>query len=68
MCPGRHFAKQEIMLAVAVLVTKFDMEFVGWVESNGARSSKAPKDDRRFAGFVAMPPDKDVEIRWRRLE
>jgi hypothetical protein len=27
MCPGRHFVKQEILLAVSIMVTKLDIEF-----------------------------------------
>ena len=66
MCPGRHFAKQEIMLAIAVLVTKFDMEFVEWTMPDGGKSDRPPLDDRRFAGFIAMSPDRDVKVRWRK--
>lgn len=65
MCPGRHFAKQEILLAIAIIVTKFDMEFVEWVNPNGSRSHKAPEDDGSFAGFVVTPPDRDMKMLWR---
>jgi len=54
MCPGRHFAKQEIMLAIAVLVTKFDIEFMEWTMPDGSKSDRSPQDDRRFAGFIAI--------------
>ncbi|GAP85198.2 putative cytochrome P450 [Rosellinia necatrix] len=67
MCPGRHFAKQEILLAIAVLVTKFDIEFIEWTGSNGLRSDTPPQDDQRYAGFVAMSPDRGVRVRWRRI-
>lgn len=65
MCPGRHFAKQEIMLAIAVLVTKFDIEFVEWVDSTGNPSDRPAQDDSKFAGFIAMSPDREMRIRWR---
>lgn len=65
MCPGRHFAKQEILLAIAIIVTKFDMEFERWVTFDGSKSHEAPKDDRSFAGFVVTPPDRDMQMRWR---
>jgi cytochrome P450 len=35
MCPGRHFAKLEIMGTLALLVTRFDIEVVGWVKHDG---------------------------------
>ncbi|EQB47416.1 hypothetical protein CGLO_13426 [Colletotrichum gloeosporioides Cg-14] len=68
MCPGRHFAKQEILLAIAVLVTKFEFEFVEWTNADGSKSDRPPQDDRRFAGFIAMSPDRDARVRLRRLK
>ncbi|ROT35576.1 cytochrome P450 [Sodiomyces alkalinus F11] len=72
ICPGRHFAKQEIMLAVAMLVSRFDMEFVDWVyhdDHNGhARTSdREAKEDDRFFGAASVPPDRDMRVRWRRI-
>ncbi|KAK3328242.1 cytochrome P450 [Cercophora scortea] len=66
MCPGRHFAKQQILLVVAVLVTKFDIELVEWTNHDGSASDRPALDDRRYAGFVAMSPDREMKIRWRR--
>lgn len=65
MCPGRHFAKQEILLAVAIMVTKFDIEFVRWKKLEGSTSDRPPQDDKRFAGFIAMSPDREMETRMR---
>jgi hypothetical protein len=65
MCPGRHFAKQEILLAVAIMVTKFDIEFVEWKNFDGTKSDRPAEDDKRFAGFIAMSPDREMEIRMR---
>ena len=65
MCPGRHFAKQEIFLAIAIMVTRFDMEFLEWVTPDGSKSHKPPEDDKSFAGFVVTPPDRDMKLRWR---
>ncbi|KAI0105077.1 cytochrome P450 [Nemania sp. FL0031] len=62
ICPGRHFAKQEILLAIATLVSKFNFEFVEWVGSDGSPSQTPPRDDRNFAGFIAMHPDKDIKV------
>lgn len=33
ICPGRHFAKRQIMLTLAMLVSRFDVEFVGDAEA-----------------------------------
>ncbi|KAH6701359.1 cytochrome P450 [Leptodontidium sp. MPI-SDFR-AT-0119] len=66
MCPGRHFAKQEILLAIAVMITKFDIEFVEWKNLDGSRSDRPAQDDKRFAGFIAMSPDREMSIRLRK--
>lgn len=68
MCPGRYFAKQEILLAIAMIVTRFDLEFVEWTHLDGSGADRAPEDDRSFAGFIATPPNGDVKIRWRSRE
>ncbi|KAI3332050.1 cytochrome P450 [Xylariaceae sp. AK1471] len=67
MCPGRHFAKQEILLAIAIIISNYDIEFVEWVKPDGSQSVRPPQDDRRFAGFIAMHPDRDARIRLRQL-
>ncbi|RYP48689.1 hypothetical protein DL768_005469 [Monosporascus sp. mg162] len=66
MCPGRHFAKQEIIMAIAIVVTKFDIEFLAWVHADGSNSERPARDDKGFAGFIAMSPDRDMKIRWKR--
>ncbi|KAK1525903.1 uncharacterized protein CCOS01_08321 [Colletotrichum costaricense] len=67
MCPGRFFAKQEILLTIAILVTKFDMEFVEWTNLDGSKSDRPPVDDERYFGTAAVPPDRDVKVRWKKL-
>lgn len=60
MCPGRHFAKQEIMGSVAVFRAYYDLEIVdrprGWM----------PKPDTYFYGVGAMPPGEKIPFRIRR--
>ncbi|KAH8682621.1 cytochrome P450 [Xylariales sp. PMI_506] len=66
MCPGRFFAKQEIMLTLGMLVSNFDIEFVQWRNLDGSPSTRAAENDSKWAGAAAMPPDRDMEVRWRR--
>jgi cytochrome P450 len=68
ICPGRHFAKQEIMSVVAMLVVNLDMELKEWMQMDGTKSDRVPLDDQRYCGTAAMPPDRDARIRWRRRE
>ncbi|KAK1966434.1 cytochrome P450 [Colletotrichum sublineola] len=67
MCPGRFFAKQEIMLAVAMIVTRFDVEFEDWVKFDGSSSDRPAINDKAYIGAGAVPPDRDMKVRWRRL-
>ncbi|KAI8623365.1 cytochrome P450 [Xylariaceae sp. FL1651] len=66
MCPGRFFAKQEILMTLAILVERFDIEFVGWTHLDGRQSDRAAQNDVSCAGAVAIPPDRDMKVRLRR--
>jgi hypothetical protein len=67
MCPGRHFAKQEIMSTLAIIVTTFDVEMIEWVSFDGKSKSDRPaKDNLKNSGSAALPPDRDIKVRWRR--
>ncbi|KAK4187336.1 cytochrome P450 [Podospora australis] len=67
MCPGRHFAKQEALVALAAIVTRFDVEFVEWTNQDGSKSDREARGDEKFAGAGTMPADRDMKIRWKRL-
>lgn len=65
ICPGRRLAKFEILTTVALVVSRFDIEFVGWNHADGSPSSRAAESDLRFSGSGAMPPDRDMILRWK---
>jgi len=67
MCPGRHFAKQEIMMTISVIVARFDIEFTQWTRLDGSPSDREARNDDNFAGGAAIPPDRDMRVRWKRL-
>ncbi|KAK2007308.1 cytochrome P450 [Colletotrichum eremochloae] len=67
ICPGRFFAKQEILLTIAMIVTRFDLEFVEWTCKDGSKSERPPIDDPHYFGSAAVPPDRDAKVRWKRL-
>ncbi|KAL9608752.1 MAG: hypothetical protein Q9167_006424 [Letrouitia subvulpina] len=59
MCPGRHFAKQEIVGAFAILFLNYDIELLtgqGW----------EPRPDMRFFPFGGLPPVGTIPFRIRR--
>ncbi|KAF4634070.1 hypothetical protein G7Y89_g4045 [Cudoniella acicularis] len=60
MCPGRFFAKQEVLAAVALMIAKFEMEFVGYVTHEGKKSERGPRPDLKNAGSGALVPDGDL--------
>lgn len=67
ICPGRHFAMREIMFTLGALVARFDVEFIGWTHKDGSRSDRPAQNDKRFAGAVGMPPDRDMKFKWKRI-
>ena len=57
LCPGRNFAKREILLSAAALLTLFDIELL---------TDKIPGPDESVFGFGTMPPAGKVPCRIRR--
>ena len=57
LCPGRHFAKREIMLTAAIMLTAYDIELL---------TDKMPGPDESVFGFGTMPPNAKVPCRIRR--
>ena len=58
MCPGRHYAKQEILLTVAVLLNSFEMQL-----STPHSDSKASP---RFFGTGVLTPQGSTPFRFRK--
>ncbi|KAH6659053.1 cytochrome P450 [Truncatella angustata] len=67
MCAGRNFAKREVLIAVAMIISRFDVEFVDWIKPDGTHSERSAWDNSGYANGVAAPPDRDMKIRWQRL-
>ncbi|KAK3688015.1 cytochrome P450 [Podospora appendiculata] len=67
ICPGRVFAKQEILLTLVIVVARFDVEFVAWTKLDGSPLDRSARDDATYIGSAAVPPDRDMKLRWKRL-
>jgi len=66
MCPGRNFAKQEIIGTLALFLTRFDIEVLGWVVPGVGHGQTVKPSDRRAqngAGFALCRPDRDLKVR-----
>ncbi|KAH8651557.1 cytochrome P450 [Tricladium varicosporioides] len=55
LCPGRHFATNEILAVVSMFVVRFDMKSV-------SGSWALPKTDHTNVAAVVMEPDTDIEV------
>ncbi|KAH7324408.1 cytochrome P450 [Stachybotrys elegans] len=58
MCPGRHFAKKELIVSMAMFLTEFDIQLMprdGWIQ-----------DDKRYFMFGVMHPMGSIPARIRR--
>lgn len=61
ICPGRHFAKSNMLLATAMLFSAFEMELVGI-----GGSKREPQVDLRYYGLGVLPPRGEVRFRIRK--
>jgi cytochrome P450 len=66
MCPGRTFAKQEVLAAVATVLANFDFEVLGFVNEEGKKMEKFPGLRKSFVGNGAMAMDGDIRVRIRK--
>jgi len=60
MCPGRVWAKQEVLSAVATVLLKFDFEITGFVDEAGKSVKTFPGLKRGFLGSSVMVPGGDL--------
>ena len=63
-CPGRYYAKQEILAAVALLIQKFDFEPMYFVQENNKKSARGPQVGNEARGVARI--DRDLLVRMRR--
>lgn len=61
VCPGRHLAKQQMLMTFALLLSEFEMEI-----SSESTAAAQVKPDMRFAPFGSLPPTGHVGFRIRR--
>ncbi|KAL2045340.1 hypothetical protein N7G274_002423 [Stereocaulon virgatum] len=62
MCPGRHFAKQEIIGSLATLLAHFEIKL------KEPKDGIEPECDMRYFPFGGLPPTKDIPFSLRRRQ
>ena len=59
LCPGRHFAKQEMISAAAIMLTALEIEL---------KTNQKPENDKSYFGFGTLPPKGKIPCRIRRRQ
>ncbi|MCJ1468680.1 hypothetical protein MMC07_007309 [Pseudocyphellaria aurata] len=59
ICPGRHFARQEVVITLSILALQFDVEL-------HVRKGWTPKMDHAFFRMGSLPPADKIPFRIRR--
>lgn len=67
VCAGRNFAKAEIFVAVAMIMSQFKFKDVEWLNADGTLSDRPAADNTGYANAVATPPDREMRVKWRRI-
>lgn len=63
-CPGRNYAKGEILAAVALFFAYFHVETLGFIDEKGKPSDRGPEVGRETRGVE--PLDRDLLVRLSR--
>ena len=68
ICPGRVFAKQEVLASVAMVLLSFKLEFAGFVDGAGKPSKQFPGLRSSFAGSGIMAAGGDIRVTMKARE
>jgi hypothetical protein len=59
--------KREILMTIGILISKFDIELIEWTNLDGTKSDRPGQNNGKYNGAAAMPPDRDMRLRLKRL-
>ncbi|KAJ9649227.1 hypothetical protein H2199_000001 [Coniosporium tulheliwenetii] len=68
ICPGRVFAKQEVLACLAMVLLGFEFEALGYVEESGRKRDKFPTLRHGYSGSGTVVMDGDVKVRMKRRQ
>lgn len=63
ICPGRVFAKQEVLASVASVLLPFEIEPLGFVDDHGKSSKKFPGLGKSYSGSGIMIMNGDMRVK-----
>ncbi|KAK3671323.1 hypothetical protein LTR78_008783 [Recurvomyces mirabilis] len=66
ICPGRVFAKQEALGALAMILLRFEFEVKGFKDMDGKTTAHFPGFAKAFPGSGALVPGGDMMVKIRR--
>lgn len=65
ICPGRVFAKQEVLASVATMLLNFDFEVLGFEDLSGKAMRRFPGLKEAYTGNGVMAMDGDMRVKMR---
>ncbi|KAF1352502.1 cytochrome P450 [Delphinella strobiligena] len=66
ICPGRVFAKQEVLAAVAMVLLGFEFDILGYLDGQGNATSRFPGIRKSYPGTGTVCMDGDLRVRVRK--
>ena len=66
ICPGRVFAKQQVLAVVAMVLLNYDIQPVKFLDGRGKETDKFPCLSRRLPGSGVIAMEGDMEVRMKR--
>lgn len=68
ICPGRVFAKQEGLGALAMILLRFEFDVLGFMDKDGNAMDQFPGFANQYPGAGALTPGGDFKVKIRRRE
>lgn len=66
ICPGRVFAKQEVLASIALVLLNFEFEVLGFVDLEGKSRDEFPGFMDAYSGTSIVAMDGDIKVRVKR--
>ncbi|OJD19520.1 hypothetical protein AJ78_00491 [Emergomyces pasteurianus Ep9510] len=68
MCPGRVFARYEVLFSTAYILLNFDFDVLGYVDEKGNPTTRFPHFRDSYPGSVVVVADGDIRVTMKKRE